>query len=38
VVVPVTGVKFGSSVTTYGGQTTSYVTVPGGQVVTISMN
>lgn len=37
-IVPVTGVRTGSSVAQYDGQYTSYITVPAGQTVTISMN
>lgn len=37
-VVPVTGVQYGNAVAKYGGQYTSYITVPGGQTMTISLN
>lgn len=37
-IVPLTGVTYGSSVESYGGRSTSYVKVPAGGVVTISLN
>ncbi len=37
-VVPVTGVRQGNAVQQYDGQYTSYITVPAGQTVTISLN